>query len=292
MNGFRKTSSDNRHFGRTTGGSKWELELTYIKLSKRMQKLLRFLRKIRYHRRHVQPNPSSSRIWIVARDPERTKIFVRQRQKRGHDPLEQEGPILEIRHGKSNDNQYLIKGIRFFEKDGHLTELTVKDHQEASKQVQLSPSQIICVSYNVSFVVIMCVSRSFACGYFLLASAGTMGFMPSVQRHDLLSTRGPVVTPSACSWNVMLRSTTGSSADLLPGIEAIQQNNAELLSRLEAVRDSDYFRLYSVDILGSCEYMAQELFECYTESCEIYPVDDDAVSVCGFGFVRLGYCCF
>ena len=38
-----------------------------------------------------------------------------------------------------------------------------------------------------------------------------------------------------------------------------------------------FFRLYSVDILASCEYMPQELFECYSESCEIYPVDDDEV---------------
>lgn len=77
------------------------------------------------------------------------------------------------------------------------------------------------------------------------------------------------------------RSTTlhsTMSSDLLPGIEAIQQNNADLLQKLETLRDSNYFKLYSVDILGSCEYMAQELFECYTESCEIYPIDDDAVS--------------
>ena len=93
---------------------------------------------------------------------------------------------------------------------------------------------------------------------------------------------------SSCSSTVLLRqSTTGSSSDLLPGIEAIQQYNAELLSKLEALRESDYFRLYSVDILGSCEYMAQELFECYTESCEIYPVDDDAVSVRVRVIVRL-----
>jgi len=30
-------------------------------------------------------------------------------------------------------------------------------------------------------------------------------------------------------------------------------------------------------MLASCEYIPQELFECYTESCEIYPVDDDEV---------------
>ena len=64
-----------------------------------------------------------------------------------------------------------------------------------------------------------------------------------------------------------------------PGIQAIQQYNADLLDRLETLRESNYFRLYSVDILGSCEYMPQELFECYTESCEIYPVDEEEVSL-------------
>ena len=68
------------------------------------------------------------------------------------------------------------------------------------------------------------------------------------------------------------------SSYLLPGIEAIQQHNAELLDKLEELKESNYFRLYSVDILASCEYMPQELFECYTESCEIYPVEEDVVS--------------
>jgi hypothetical protein len=30
-------------------------------------------------------------------------------------------------------------------------------------------------------------------------------------------------------------------------------------------------------MLASCEYLPQELFECYTESCEIYPADDGDV---------------
>jgi len=30
-------------------------------------------------------------------------------------------------------------------------------------------------------------------------------------------------------------------------------------------------------MLASCGYLPQELFECYTESCEIYPVDDEEV---------------
>lgn len=69
-------------------------------------------------------------------------------------------------------------------------------------------------------------------------------------------------------------------------MEAIQQFNAQLLEKLEAFRDSKYFRLYSVDILASCEYMPQELFECYTESCEIYPVDEEEVRASGKAIVR------
>lgn len=68
-----------------------------------------------------------------------------------------------------------------------------------------------------------------------------------------------------------------SSGELLPGIEAIDRGNAALLQQLEALRQVPYFRLFSVDMLASCEYMPQELFECYSQTCEIYPVDDDAV---------------
>jgi hypothetical protein len=64
---------------------------------------------------------------------------------------------------------------------------------------------------------------------------------------------------------------------LLPGIESIDRANDEICARLGKLRNNPYFRLYSVDILASCEYMPQELFECYSETCEIYPVDDDEV---------------
>ena len=68
------------------------------------------------------------------------------------------------------------------------------------------------------------------------------------------------------------------AADLAPGIDAINSQNAELYDQLNTIRTRPFFRLYSVDILASCEYIPQELFECYSESCEIYPVDDDEVS--------------
>lgn len=74
-----------------------------------------------------------------------------------------------------------------------------------------------------------------------------------------------------------LCSTVSSNSDLLPGINSIQELNTCLYDRLENLRTDPYFRFYSVDILASCEYMPQELVECYTESCEIYPADEEEV---------------
>jgi hypothetical protein len=69
-----------------------------------------------------------------------------------------------------------------------------------------------------------------------------------------------------------------SNEELLPGIAAIDAANDNLFGKLEALRAEPYFSLYSVDILASCEYIPQELFECYSQSCEIYPVDEEEVS--------------
>lgn len=68
-----------------------------------------------------------------------------------------------------------------------------------------------------------------------------------------------------------------SNPDLIPGIESIDNSNPAIGETLGSLREAPFFRLYAVDILASCEYIPQELFECYTESCEIYPVDDDEV---------------
>jgi len=68
-----------------------------------------------------------------------------------------------------------------------------------------------------------------------------------------------------------------SNEELLPGIGAIDSMNAELSEKLNVLRDQAYFRLYSIDMLASCEYIPQELFECYSETCEIYPIDDDEI---------------
>lgn len=73
--------------------------------------------------------------------------------------------------------------------------------------------------------------------------------------------------------------TISSNKELLPGIEAIDKSNENLVMLLDPLTEQPYFRYYSVDILASCEYMPQELFECYTQSCEIYPEDAEAVSV-------------
>jgi hypothetical protein len=70
-----------------------------------------------------------------------------------------------------------------------------------------------------------------------------------------------------------LYSTTESS-DIQPGIDIINTHNPSLHQSLSNLRAIPYFRYYSVDMLASCEYMPQELFECYTETCEIYPVDE------------------
>lgn len=75
----------------------------------------------------------------------------------------------------------------------------------------------------------------------------------------------------------LLSSTVSSNEDLKPGIGVIDTANEEIMGHLNDLRQTQNFRLYSVDILASCEYMPQELFECYSETCEIYPVDEDEV---------------
>lgn len=70
---------------------------------------------------------------------------------------------------------------------------------------------------------------------------------------------------------------SAATEELRPGIDAINSRNSDLEPLLDNLRESPYFRMYSVDMLGSCEYMPQELFECYSETCEIYPVDEEEV---------------
>ena len=75
----------------------------------------------------------------------------------------------------------------------------------------------------------------------------------------------------------MATAATLHDESLAAGITAIDKAMPTLSPLLSELRSLPYFRLYSCDMLASCEYLPQELFECYTESCEIYPVDDDEV---------------
>jgi hypothetical protein len=70
---------------------------------------------------------------------------------------------------------------------------------------------------------------------------------------------------------------SAATEELTPGINSINKWNAEMKEKLDVIRDHPYFRLYSVDMLGTCEYMPQELFECYSQTCEIFPVDEEEV---------------
>lgn len=106
-------------------------------------------------------------------------------------------------------------------------------------------------------------------------SASSIPPVPSSARDSLTCTSAA----STRRGTALLASVTPQyAADLVPGIDAINSQNAELYDQLNTLRARPFFRLYSVDILASCEYIPQELFECYSESCEIYPVDDDEVS--------------
>jgi len=68
-----------------------------------------------------------------------------------------------------------------------------------------------------------------------------------------------------------------SSPSLSLGISAIDEVNDELEGLLCQIRKKPYFRMYSVDMLASCEYIPQELFECYSSTCEIYPIDEEEI---------------
>lgn len=80
--------------------------------------------------------------------------------------------------------------------------------------------------------------------------------------------------PSTSAKTLLLSSAT---EELAPGIKAIKELNPGLEEKLNSLREKPYFRLYSVDMLGSCEYIPQELFECYSETCEIYPVEEEDI---------------
>lgn len=90
----------------------------------------------------------------------------------------------------------------------------------------------------------------------------------------------PSLYKSRASSSLQATVSEDASEEMMVGITSIDKTNDELEVMLSNLREEKFFRLYSVDILGSCEYLPQELFECYSESCEIYPVDEDEVSYC------------
>lgn len=111
----------------------------------------------------------------------------------------------------------------------------------------------------------------------LLLATRTLSFAPLLA--TTTKTRRHSPTTNSPTTVLLQSSTSSSSSNLLPGRQAIDQHNPQLYDSLELLRQQPDFRFYSVDILASCEYLPQELFECYSETCEIYPVDDDEVRV-------------
>ena len=67
-------------------------------------------------------------------------------------------------------------------------------------------------------------------------------------RHASISAY-PKVQPTLTSLH------SASTEELTPGIIAIGSMNGELEPLLDNLREQPYLRLYSVDMLGSCEYM-------------------------------------
>jgi len=102
----------------------------------------------------------------------------------------------------------------------------------------------------------------------LLLVTPCTAFTPSTNSASINPRRLPNLAPLHLS---------AATAELTPGINVINELNEDLEPKLNLLRDQNYFRLYSVDMLGSCEYMPQELFECYSETCEIYPIDEEEV---------------
>eukprot|EP00613_Pedinella_sp_CCMP2098_P054569 CAMPEP_0171897546 /NCGR_PEP_ID=MMETSP0992-20121227/48198_1 /TAXON_ID=483369 /ORGANISM="non described non described, Strain CCMP2098" /LENGTH=392 /DNA_ID=CAMNT_0012525691 /DNA_START=8 /DNA_END=1186 /DNA_ORIENTATION=+ len=61
------------------------------------------------------------------------------------------------------------------------------------------------------------------------------------------------------------------------GLQCIDEYNEDLLEVLDELRQQPFFRYYSVDLLKGCNYFPQDIDECSTQSCEIYPVDTGVV---------------
>lgn len=118
---------------------------------------------------------------------------------------------------------------------------------------------------------------------------GSLGFDTSntILRRNNNNNNNFWVSVSTPTTKTVLQSSSASitsNEDLKPGISVIDDANDVISQQMENLQESPYFRLFCVDILASCEYMPQELFECYSETCEVYPVDDEEVCIMAFPF--------
>jgi len=82
----------------------------------------------------------------------------------------------------------------------------------------------------------------------------------------------------------VVRYSLPGTATLIPdacwraeGLAAIDEYNEDLLEILDELRAQPFFRLYSVDLLKGCNYFPQGIDECDSQSCEIYPMDEEDV---------------
>lgn len=132
--------------------------------------------------------------------------------------------------------------------------------------------------YNIILIAVMVSAAAHYCNAFTSPRATVVPQSLKYNSQQLISHKQcTTYIPSTKTQLQMATAATLHDQSLSSGILAIDKAMPTLSPLLSELRSLPYFRLYSCDMLASCEYLPQELFECYTESCEIYPVDDDEV---------------
>ena len=132
--------------------------------------------------------------------------------------------------------------------------------------------------YNIILIAVMVSAAANYCNAFTSPRAITVVPQSPYNNQQLISINQHSKTHIPKTTKLqMATAATLHDESLAAGITAIDSAMPTLSPLLSELRSLPYFRLYSCDMLASCEYLPQELFECYTESCEIYPVDDDEV---------------
>jgi Endoplasmic Reticulum Oxidoreductin 1 (ERO1) len=165
------------------------------------------------------------------------------------------------------------------------------DHSRIRLHLRLLPPQRTALLVVVSLVFALCGQSTHAFTSIYQRPSYYSSSPPQTCRHHQPPRRGqqPQPPPHGSRTTVFFSASSSSTRynyqeDLLPGITAIDTANPELFQQLNVLRDKPYFRFYSIDILASCEYMPQELYECYTQTCEIYPEDGEQVRFVRFSF--------